>query len=221
MLVCYRSADWCPYCKTQLVELRTRTADLAKNSVGFAAVSYDAVPLTCWLFKAPWHYIRAVVGSGTCNYQGAAFSHDGASNESAKLRHSVPGTFTLNAQGVVTSRFFERSSSARSRSTPCVASNPPRSVPLRRRLAGTSRGSSTTRRRARMGCRWRTPRGTRRRICGQAWQGPVSAWAATGCHGARLPQRRPTNRARRITIIARRDRTAVSAFLGPPTAARR
>src|SRR4051812_46906013 len=26
MLVFYRSADWCPYCKTQLAELETRTA---------------------------------------------------------------------------------------------------------------------------------------------------------------------------------------------------
>jgi len=26
MLVFYRSADWCPYCKTQLAELQTRTA---------------------------------------------------------------------------------------------------------------------------------------------------------------------------------------------------
>jgi cytochrome oxidase Cu insertion factor (SCO1/SenC/PrrC family) len=34
MLVFYRSADWCPYCKTQLAELQTRRADLAKNGIG-------------------------------------------------------------------------------------------------------------------------------------------------------------------------------------------
>ena len=34
MLVFYRSADWCPYCKTQLAELQTRTADLACASRG-------------------------------------------------------------------------------------------------------------------------------------------------------------------------------------------
>ena len=45
MLVFYRSADWCPYCKTQLAELQTRTADLAKSGIGLAAVSYDAVPI--------------------------------------------------------------------------------------------------------------------------------------------------------------------------------
>ena len=45
MLVFYRSADWCPYCKTQLAELQTRAADLAKNGIGLAAVSYDSVPV--------------------------------------------------------------------------------------------------------------------------------------------------------------------------------
>jgi peroxiredoxin len=45
MLVFYRSADWCPYCKTQLAELQTRTADLAKNGIRLAAISYDAVPI--------------------------------------------------------------------------------------------------------------------------------------------------------------------------------
>jgi cytochrome oxidase Cu insertion factor (SCO1/SenC/PrrC family) len=45
MLVFYRSADWCPYCKTQLAELQTRTVDLAKSGIGLAAVSYDAVPI--------------------------------------------------------------------------------------------------------------------------------------------------------------------------------
>ena len=45
MLVFYRSADWCPYCKTQLAELQTRAADLAKNGIGLTAVSYDAVPI--------------------------------------------------------------------------------------------------------------------------------------------------------------------------------
>ena len=34
MLVFYRSADWCPYCKTQLAELQSRSAPLAKSASG-------------------------------------------------------------------------------------------------------------------------------------------------------------------------------------------
>src|SRR5690349_2103717 len=41
ILVFARSADWCPYCKTQLAELQTRSAALKKDGVGLAAVTYD------------------------------------------------------------------------------------------------------------------------------------------------------------------------------------
>src|SRR5579864_4929670 len=43
MLVFYRSADWCPYCKTQLAEMQAQSAALAQRGLGLAAVSYDSV----------------------------------------------------------------------------------------------------------------------------------------------------------------------------------
>ena len=43
MLVFSRSADWCPYCKTQFAELQTRSAGLKKAGVGVAAITYDLV----------------------------------------------------------------------------------------------------------------------------------------------------------------------------------
>ncbi|MGD9796145.1 MAG: peroxiredoxin family protein, partial [Acidimicrobiia bacterium] len=44
MLVFYRSADWCPYCKTQLVDLQGRLDALRAQGLGVAAISYDPVP---------------------------------------------------------------------------------------------------------------------------------------------------------------------------------
>ena len=44
MLVFYRSADWCPYCKTQLVDLQSRLDTLRAQGLGVAAISYDPVP---------------------------------------------------------------------------------------------------------------------------------------------------------------------------------
>jgi peroxiredoxin len=41
MLVFVRSADWCPYCKTQLVDLQTGVAELRKRGLGVATISYD------------------------------------------------------------------------------------------------------------------------------------------------------------------------------------
>lgn len=43
MLVFVRSADWCPYCKTQLLELQTNVDELRKQGLGLATISYDPV----------------------------------------------------------------------------------------------------------------------------------------------------------------------------------
>ena len=40
MLVFVRSADWCPYCKTQLVDLQTGVQALRKQGLGVATISY-------------------------------------------------------------------------------------------------------------------------------------------------------------------------------------
>jgi len=41
MLVFVRSADWCPYCKTQLVDLQSGVEELRKPGLGVATISYD------------------------------------------------------------------------------------------------------------------------------------------------------------------------------------
>src|SRR5262249_12116059 len=41
MLVFVRSADWCPYCKTQLVDLQSGVDELRKRGLGVATISYD------------------------------------------------------------------------------------------------------------------------------------------------------------------------------------
>ena len=42
LLVFTRSADWCPYCRTQLVELEQSRAAFAKQGVKIASISYDS-----------------------------------------------------------------------------------------------------------------------------------------------------------------------------------
>jgi len=45
MLVFYRSADWCPYCKTELIDLQSRVNELKAQGYALAAISYDSVPV--------------------------------------------------------------------------------------------------------------------------------------------------------------------------------
>ncbi|MEM9740789.1 MAG: peroxiredoxin family protein [Pseudomonadota bacterium] len=42
VLVFVRSADWCPYCKTQLVELESIAGTLAEEGWALEAISYDS-----------------------------------------------------------------------------------------------------------------------------------------------------------------------------------
>ena len=115
MLVFHRSADWCPYCKTQLAELQTRTADLAKSGIGLAAVSYDAVPILADFSKRRGitFPLLSDPGSATIKRYGILNTTVPESNQQS-YGVPFPGSFMLNTQGVVTSRFFEQAYQERS-----------------------------------------------------------------------------------------------------------
>ncbi|OFV89940.1 MAG: hypothetical protein A3H95_09615 [Acidobacteria bacterium RIFCSPLOWO2_02_FULL_64_15] len=109
MLVFFRSADWCPYCKTQLAELETRVADLKKNGMGLAAVSYDPVPVL-----ADFAGRRRITFPLLSDAGSVVIKRYGILNvtvpESSRQAYGIPfpGTFIVNPRGIVTSRFFER-----------------------------------------------------------------------------------------------------------------
>jgi peroxiredoxin len=115
MLVFHRSADWCPYCKTQLAELQTRTADLAKNGIRLAAISYDAVPILADFSKRRGitFPLLSDPGSATIKRYGILNTTVPETNQQS-YGIPFPGTFMVNTQGVVTSRFFEQAYQERS-----------------------------------------------------------------------------------------------------------
>lgn len=131
LLLFYRSADWCPYCKTQLVDLQSQLEQLRAQGMGVAAISYDPVPILSE-FASRRHItfpLLSDAGSATIKAFGIlnplpemAFGPDKDDPEIvAELRKYVaggrpspswagiafPGTFILDPQGRVKSRFFE------------------------------------------------------------------------------------------------------------------
>jgi peroxiredoxin len=108
MLVFSRSADWCPYCKTQLSELQTRRADLEKQGIGVAAITYDAVPILADFAKRRGitFPLLSDPGSATIKRYGILNTTVPETNQQS-YGIPFPGTFMVNRQGVVTSRFFE------------------------------------------------------------------------------------------------------------------
>src|SRR5262245_36612259 len=131
LLLFYRSADWCPYCKTQLVDLQGRVDQLRAQGLGVAAISYDSVPILEDF--ATRRHITFPLLSDTDSATIKAFGilnplpemAFGAEKDNpeviAELRKYVsggrpspswagiafPGTFVLDPQGRVKSRFFE------------------------------------------------------------------------------------------------------------------
>ncbi len=42
VLMFFRSADWCPYCQAQLIDVNSGAAEIEKRGYGIAALSYDS-----------------------------------------------------------------------------------------------------------------------------------------------------------------------------------
>lgn len=108
MLVFSRSADWCPYCKTQMAELQTKVEDLRRSGLGVAVVTYDPVPVLAAFASARdiTYPLLSDPGSKTIRAFGI-LNTTVATDNTMMFGIPFPGTFVLNAKGVVTSRFFE------------------------------------------------------------------------------------------------------------------
>ena len=137
MIVFYRSADWCPYCKTQLLELQSQYETLRKDGLGLAAISYDP-PAVLAAFSQQ-HGITfpllSDLGSATIKRYGIlnTVAEEGLGSNAkdpeiiaqVKLYVSAnganerqrgipfPGTFIVDRSGRVKARFFEDSYTVR------------------------------------------------------------------------------------------------------------
>ena len=131
LLLFYRSADWCPYCKTQLLDLQNRLGELRAKGLGVAAISYDPVPTLAEFAtrKQITFPLLSDAGSATIKAFGIlnpmpemAFGPDkddpavvaelqkyvsGGRPNPSWVGIAFPGTFILDPQGKVVSRFFE------------------------------------------------------------------------------------------------------------------
>jgi peroxiredoxin len=131
MLVFLRSADWWPYCRTQLVELQGRLEEIRKNGIGVAAITYDSQEILAGFANRNkiTFPLLSDVGSATIRRYGivntvveealgpngkdpavlADLSRYVTGNQPAERHRGIPfpGTFMIDRQGRVTSRFFE------------------------------------------------------------------------------------------------------------------
>jgi peroxiredoxin len=137
MIVFYRSADWCPYCKTQLLELQSQYDTLRQDGLGLVGISYDSQEILAAFSQQ--HGITfpllSDVGSDTITRYGIlnTVAEEGlgpngndpdviaqvklyvSANGANERQRGIPfpGTFIVDRSGRVKARFFEDSYTVR------------------------------------------------------------------------------------------------------------
>ena len=107
MLVFSRSADWCSYCKTQVVELQARLPELEKKGLGLAVVTYDSPAVLADFSRRRGITFPLLSDSGSATIKAFGLLNTTVDSGSANYGIPFPGTFLVNRQGIVTARFFE------------------------------------------------------------------------------------------------------------------
>lgn len=107
VLVFFRSADWRPYCKGQLVELESQRVALERRGLGLAALSYDSVGLL-----EEFASRRGIGFPLLSDPRSEIIQRFGLLNPAypaADPAHGVPHpvTFVTDAQGVVRAKYAE------------------------------------------------------------------------------------------------------------------
>lgn len=107
MLVFSRSVDWCPYCKTQMIELQSRLADLKAQGLGLAVVTYDSPAIMADFSRRRGITFPLLSDPGSQTITTYGILNTTVAADSSNYGIPFPGTFLIDSTGKVTSRFFE------------------------------------------------------------------------------------------------------------------
>jgi peroxiredoxin len=105
VLLFYRSADWCPYCKGQLIQLHAAKERFEKQGIKLAGISYDSVEILksfCDRRKIEFPLLSDPDSQIIKKYE---VLNTEAVGEFAGMAR--PGYFYVDPQGVIREKFFE------------------------------------------------------------------------------------------------------------------
>ncbi len=107
VILFFRSADWCPYCKAQLVELEKNKAEFDKLGLGVAAVSYDSVAVLHNFAERRGIHFPLLSDQDSKTIRELNILNDTIAKDSAFFGIPFPGSFVLDAQGRIAGKYFE------------------------------------------------------------------------------------------------------------------
>jgi peroxiredoxin len=105
VLLFYRSADWCPYCKGQLIQLQAARARFEKQGIKLAGVSYDSVDIL--KFFAGRRKIEFPLLSDPDSQIIRAYQVLNSEAVGPNQGMARPGYFFIDTNGIIREKFFE------------------------------------------------------------------------------------------------------------------
>jgi peroxiredoxin len=107
MLVFSRSVDWCPYCKTQVVELQGRLAELRAQGLGLAVITYDSPAIMADFSRRRNITFPLLSDTGSATIKAYGILNTTVAAGTSNYGIPFPGTIIVDRRGRVTSRYFE------------------------------------------------------------------------------------------------------------------
>ena len=104
LLLFFRSADWCPFCKGQLVDLEQSQKAFAARGIRIAAISYDSTAILADFTKR-----RSITYPLLSNPNSSVIDAFGIRNTQATGMQAgipYPGYYLIDPQGTIEKRFF-------------------------------------------------------------------------------------------------------------------
>jgi peroxiredoxin len=105
VLLFYRSADWCPYCKGQLIQLQAAKERFEKQGIGLAGISYDSVEILKYFSgrrKIDFPLLSDPDSKIIRMYQ--VLNSEAVGPNAGMAR---PGYFYIDPEGMIREKFFE------------------------------------------------------------------------------------------------------------------
>ena len=105
LLLFFRSADWCPFCKGQLVDLETQHAAFEAKGIHVAAVSYDSQAIL-----ADFAHRRSITYPLLADPTSSLIDAFGIRNpQGTGMQAGIPypGYYLIRGDGIIRKRFFE------------------------------------------------------------------------------------------------------------------
>jgi peroxiredoxin len=105
VLLFYRSADWCPYCKGQLIQLQAAKERFEKQGIKLAGISYDSVEILKYFSdrrKIEFPLLSDPDSKIIRMYQ--VLNSEAIGPNAGMAR---PGYFYIDTEGMISEKFFE------------------------------------------------------------------------------------------------------------------